>query len=49
MGLVAKRVHPQLGPAKGRHQVGEPGVQAYERIAEEVNVVGRVVLAARRL
>jgi hypothetical protein len=27
----------------------DPEYQAYERIAEEVNVVGRVVWAARRL
>jgi len=51
MGLVAKRVEhiPNSDPPKVLIKSVNPEYQAYERIAEEVNVVGRVVWAARRL
>lgn len=51
MGLVAKRVEhiPNSDPPKVLIKSINPEYQAYERIAEEVNVVGRVVWAARRL
>jgi|SRR5581483_11007733 len=51
MGLVAKRVEhiPNSDPAKVVIKSVNPEYQAYERIAEEVNVVGRVVWVARRL
>jgi phage repressor protein C with HTH and peptisase S24 domain len=51
MGLVAKRVEhiPNSEPPKVVINSVNPEYQAYERIAEEVNVVGRVVWAARRL
>lgn len=51
MGLVAKRVEhiPNSEPPKVLIKSVNPEYQAYERIAEEVNVVGRVVWAARRL
>jgi phage repressor protein C with HTH and peptisase S24 domain len=51
MGLVAKRVEhiPNSEPPKVVIKSVNPEYQAYERIAEEVNVVGRVVWAARRL
>jgi phage repressor protein C with HTH and peptisase S24 domain len=51
MGLVAKRVEhiPNSDPPKVVIKSVNPEYQAYERIAEEVNVVGRVVWAARRL
>jgi phage repressor protein C with HTH and peptisase S24 domain len=51
MGLVAKRVEhiPNSDPPKVLVKSINPEYQAYERIAEEVNVVGRVVWAARRL
>jgi phage repressor protein C with HTH and peptisase S24 domain len=45
MGLVAKRVEhiPNSDPPKVLIKSVNPEYQAYERIAEEVNVVGRVV------
>jgi phage repressor protein C with HTH and peptisase S24 domain len=51
MGLVAKRVEhiPNSEPPKVVINSVNPEYQAYERIAEEENVVGRVVWAARRL
>jgi hypothetical protein len=51
MGLVAKRVEhiPNSDPPKVVIKSVNPEYQAYERVAEEVNVVGRVVWAARRL
>jgi phage repressor protein C with HTH and peptisase S24 domain len=51
MGLVAKRVEhiPNSDPPKVVIKSVNPEYQAYERIAEEVNVVGRVVWTARRL
>ena len=51
MGLVSKRVEhiPNSDPPKVLIKSVNPEYQAYERIAEEVNVVGRVVWAARRL
>jgi phage repressor protein C with HTH and peptisase S24 domain len=50
MGLVAKRVEhiPNSDPPKVLIKSVNPEYQAYERIAEEVNVVGRVLWAARR-
>ena len=50
-GVVAKRVEhiPNSEPPKVVIKSVNPEYQAYERIAEEVNVVGRVVWAARRL
>jgi len=51
MGLVAKRVEhiPNSEPPKVLIKSVNPNYQAYERSAEEVNVVGRVVWMARRL
>lgn len=51
MGLVAKRVEhiPNSDPPKVLIKSVNAEYQAYERIAEEVNVVGRVVWSARRL
>lgn len=51
MGLVAKRVEhiPHSDPPKVLIKSINPEYQAYERIAEEVNVVGRVVWLARRV
>lgn len=51
MGLVAKRVEhiPNSEPPKVLIKSVNPEYQAYERIAEEVNVVGRVVWLARRV
>jgi hypothetical protein len=51
MGLVAKRVEhiPNSDPPKVVIKSVNPEYQSYERIAEEVNVVGRVVWLARRL
>ncbi|CUA90662.1 Peptidase S24-like [Chelatococcus sambhunathii] len=51
MGLVAKRVEhiPNSDPPKVLIKSINPEYQAYERIAEEVNVVGRVVWLARRV
>ena len=40
---------PNSDPPKVVIKSVNPEYQAYERIAEEVNVVGRVVWAARRL
>jgi len=51
MGLVAKRIEhiPNSDPPKVLIKSVNPEYQAYERSAEEVNVVGRVIWAARRL
>jgi phage repressor protein C with HTH and peptisase S24 domain len=51
MGLVAKRVEhvPNSDPPKVIVKSVNPEYQTYERNAEEVHVVGRVVWAARRL
>jgi phage repressor protein C with HTH and peptisase S24 domain len=51
MGIVAKRVEhvPHSDPAKVIIKSLNPEYQTYERNAEDVNIVGRVVWAARRL
>jgi phage repressor protein C with HTH and peptisase S24 domain len=51
MGLVFKRVEhiPDSDPPKIIIKSVNPEYQNYERLAEEVNVVGRVVWAGRRL
>ena len=51
MGLVAKRVEhiPNSEPPKLVMKSVNPEYQTYERDAEEVNIVGRVVWAAKRL
>lgn len=51
LGLVAKRVEhvPHSEPPKIVIKSVNPEYQAYERDAEEVNIVGRVVWAAKRL
>jgi phage repressor protein C with HTH and peptisase S24 domain len=51
MGLVAKRVEhvPHSDPPKVVIKSVNPEYETYERDAEEVHVVGRVVWAARRL
>jgi len=51
MGLVAKRVEhePNSDPPKVIIRSVNPDYPTYERDAEEVNVVGRVVWAAKRL
>lgn len=51
MGLVAKRVEhiPHSDPPKVVIKSVNPEYQTYERDADEVNIVGRVVWAARRL
>jgi phage repressor protein C with HTH and peptisase S24 domain len=51
MGLVAKCVEhiPNSESPKVVIKSVNPEYQACERIAEEVNVVGRVIWAARRL
>lgn len=51
MGLAAKRVEhiPNSDPPMVLIKSVNPEYQAYERNAEEVNVVGRVVWAARRI
>ena len=51
MGLVAKRVEhiPHSEPPRVIIKSVNPEYQTYERDAEEVNIIGRVVWAARRL
>jgi phage repressor protein C with HTH and peptisase S24 domain len=51
MGIVAKRVEhvPQSEPPKIVIKSVNPEYQTYERDVEEVNIVGRVIWAARRL
>ena len=51
MGLVAKRIEhvPHSEPPKVVIRSVNPDYQTYERDAEEVNIVGRVVWAAKRL
>ena len=50
MGIVAKRIEHILSsdPAKLRIMSVNPDYETYERDAEEVNVIGRVVWSARR-
>ena len=51
MGVVAKRVEhiPHSDPPKVVIQSVNPAYQTYEREAEEVSVIGRVIWLARRL
>ncbi len=51
MGVVAKRVEhiPNSEPATVVIKSVNPDYQTYERIAEEVSIIGRVIWAARRL
>ena len=51
MGLVAKRVEhvPQSEPPKIVIKSVNPEYQTYERGADEVNIIGRVIWAAKRL
>jgi phage repressor protein C with HTH and peptisase S24 domain len=51
MGLVAKRIEHVINSAPPRVLIKSinPEYQSYERDAEEVNIVGRVVWAAKRL
>ncbi len=51
MGLVAKRVEhmPNSEPPKVVIKSVNPEYQTYERDAEEVNIIGRVIWAAKRL
>jgi len=51
MGLVAKRVEhvPHSDPPKVVIKSVNPEYQTYERDAEEVNIIGRVIWAAKRL
>jgi phage repressor protein C with HTH and peptisase S24 domain len=51
MGVVAKRVEhlPHSDPPKVTIKSLNPEYQTYERDAEEVNIVGRVIWAAKRL
>jgi hypothetical protein len=51
MGLVAKRIEhaPNSEPAKVVIRSLNPENQTYERVAEELNTVGRLVWAAQRL
>ncbi|MDA0664538.1 MAG: peptidase S24 [Proteobacteria bacterium] len=51
MGLVAKRVEhiPHSEPPKVVIKSVNPDYETYERDAEEVNIIGRVVWAAKRL
>jgi phage repressor protein C with HTH and peptisase S24 domain len=51
MGVVAKRVEhvPNSQPTKVIINSVNPQYQTYERRAEEVNIIGRVIWAARRL
>ena len=51
MGVVAKRVEhvPQSDPPKVVIRSINPAYPTYERDAEEVNIIGRVVWMARRL
>lgn len=51
MGLVAKRVEhiPHSKPTKLAIRSVNPDYPAYERLAEEVHIIGRVVWVAKRL
>jgi len=51
MGLVAKRIEhePNSDPAMVVIKSVNPEYQTYERMAEEVHIVGRVVWTSRRL
>jgi phage repressor protein C with HTH and peptisase S24 domain len=51
LGLVAKRIEHVINSAPPRVLIKSinPEYQSYERDAEEVNIVGRVVWAAKRL
>jgi phage repressor protein C with HTH and peptisase S24 domain len=51
MGIVAKRVEhvPHSEPTKIVIKSINPEYQTYERDAEEVNIIGRVIWAAKRL
>lgn len=51
LGVVAKRVEhiPNADPPTLRILSVNPAYQSYERSAEEVNVIGRVIWVARRL
>jgi phage repressor protein C with HTH and peptisase S24 domain len=51
MGLVAKRVEhiPNSEPPKIVIRSINPEYQTYERTADEVNIVGRVIWTAKRL
>lgn len=51
MGLVAKRVEhvPHSDPPTVVIKSANPEYQTYERDAEEVNIIGRVIWAAKRL
>jgi phage repressor protein C with HTH and peptisase S24 domain len=51
MGIVAKRIDhvPHSEPPKIVIKSINPEYQTYERDGEEVNIVGRVIWAARRL
>jgi phage repressor protein C with HTH and peptisase S24 domain len=51
MGLVAKRVEhiPNSEPPKIIIRSINPEYQTYERTADEVNIVGRVIWTAKRL
>jgi phage repressor protein C with HTH and peptisase S24 domain len=50
MGIVAKRIEhvPQSDPPLVTIKSVNTGYQAYERTADEVNIIGRVVWAAKR-
>jgi phage repressor protein C with HTH and peptisase S24 domain len=50
MGIVAKRIEhvPRSDPPLVTIKSVNPGYQAYERTADEVNIIGRVVWAAKR-
>ena len=43
------RTFDRLLSAAHRDQIGEPKISDLERDAEEVNIVGRVIWAARRI
>ena len=51
MGMVTKRVEhvPNSEPATIVIKSVNPDYQTYERGAEEVNIIGRVIWSARRL
>lgn len=51
LGVVAKRVEhvPNADPPTLRLSSVNPAYQSYERSAEEVNVIGRVIWVARRM
>jgi phage repressor protein C with HTH and peptisase S24 domain len=51
IGIVAKRVEhvPNSEPTKVVLRSVNPEYQTYERQADEVNIIGRVIWAARKL